>query len=79
MKEFYSTKEFAELLSVHPRTVVKLIKSKKIRAVNISRGTKPVYRILCKEYLRFIAEEFEKGEINRFIAEEFEKGEGFEN
>jgi excisionase family DNA binding protein len=57
VKEFYTTKEFAELLSVHPRTVIKLIHAKKIRAVNVSIGNKPVFRILCKEYLRFIAEE----------------------
>ena len=57
MKEFYTTQEFAELLSVHPRTVTKLIHAKKINAVNISLGKKPIYRILCKDYLRFIAEE----------------------
>ena len=60
MKEFYTTKEFAQLLSVHPRTVIRMIKSKKIRAVNSSSGTKPNYRILCTEYLRFIAEEYTK-------------------
>lgn len=57
MKEFYTTREFAELLSVHPKTVINLIHAKKIRAVNVSIGKKPVYRILCKEYLRFISEE----------------------
>ena len=60
MKEFYTTKEFAELLSVHPRTVIRMIKAKKIRAVNASIGDKPNYRILCNEYLRFIAEEYTK-------------------
>ncbi len=57
MREFFTSKDFAELLNVHPRTVYKLIKAKKIRAINISIGKKPIYRILCKEYLRFIAEE----------------------
>jgi len=56
MKEFYTTKEFAELLSIHPRSVIKLIQANKVRALNISLGEKPVYRILCKEYLRFISE-----------------------
>lgn len=60
MKEFYTTKEFAELLSVHPRTVIRLIKEKRIRAVNAGIGKKPIYRILCNEYLRFVAEEYSK-------------------
>ena len=59
-KEFYTTSEFAKLLSVHPRTVVRLIKAKKIRAVNAGLGKKPCYRILCQEYLRFVAEEYTK-------------------
>ena len=59
MKEFYTTKEFAELLSVDFRQVIKLIKAGKIRAINVSLGKNPHYRILCKEYLRFIAEQYE--------------------
>ena len=60
MKEFYTTSEFAEFLSVDKRTVIKLIKAGKLNAVNISSGNKPSYRILCKEYLRFISEENNK-------------------
>lgn len=57
MKEFYTTKEFAELLSINFRQVVKLIHDGKIRAINVGIGKRPTYRILCKEYLRFIAEQ----------------------
>lgn len=59
-KEFYTTKEFAEILGISFRQVIKLIKAKKIRAINISLSDKPIYRILCKEYLRFVAEQFEE-------------------
>lgn len=59
-KEFYTTKEFAQLLGVHFRQVIKLIKARRIRAVDVSLGNKPSYRILCTEYLRFVSEEFEK-------------------
>lgn len=60
MKEYYTTREFAELLSIHPRTVVKLIHARRLNAINISSGKRAVYRILEKEYLRFTAEEEEK-------------------
>lgn len=60
MKEFYTTQEFAECMSITIRQVHRLIHSNRIRAINISTGPRPIYRILCKEYLRFIAEEYTK-------------------
>ena len=60
MTEFYTTQEFAELLSIHRRTVVNLIHAKKINAVNISVGLKPTYRIYKHELERFMAENYTK-------------------
>lgn len=59
-KEFYTVKEFAALLSVHFRQVLALIHAGRIKAINVSLGSKPSYRILCKEYLRFVADEYTK-------------------
>lgn len=59
-KEFYTTKEFAVLINATFRHVLSMIKHNKIRAVNISIGERPVYRILKSEYLRFIAEQLEE-------------------
>jgi excisionase family DNA binding protein len=67
MKEFYTTQEFAKLMNISFRQVHKLIHSGKIRAINISTGARPSYRILCQEYLRFVAEEYtkqDKGQIS---------------
>lgn len=63
MKEFYTTKEFAKLMAISLRQVHKLIHNGMIRAVNVSIGPRPTYRILCKEYLRFIAEQYTKQNI----------------
>ena len=60
--KFYTIKEVAEILKVPERLVKRMIKSKKIRALNISAGggIRPNWRIYEKEMDRFISEEYER-------------------
>lgn len=62
MDKYYSPKELAKMLSVSHRTVLKLIKSGKLRALNVGAGERPIYKILDGEYQRFIREEYLKYE-----------------
>lgn len=51
-KEFYSIKEFAIILDVHPNTIRKCIKSGRISAVKVGNRFRPVYRIARSEINR---------------------------
>lgn len=44
-KEYYTPQEAAELLSTHKQTILRLINSGDLKAVNIGAGSKPYYRI----------------------------------
>jgi len=45
MEQQYTPEEVAKLLKVHKQTVYRYIKSGKLKASNISMGTKKYYRI----------------------------------
>ena len=51
-KTYYSIKEFAELLGVHPNTIRNSIKSGRISAFRIGSGPKSSYRIPANEISR---------------------------
>ena len=44
-KDFYSVKEFAERMDIHPNTVYKAIKSGHISAFRVGSGPKSSFRI----------------------------------
>tara|TARA_R110002126_G_scaffold100368_2_gene231868 strand:+ start:519 stop:737 length:219 start_codon:yes stop_codon:yes gene_type:complete len=62
MDKFYTTKEFAEILSVSSRTVLNMINTGKIRAVIVGGEAKSrkTYRIYSKELDRFMAENYQR-------------------
>ncbi len=45
LKEFYTPKDAAEMLSVNKLTILRLIKGGKIQATNMGTGRRMVYRI----------------------------------
>lgn len=49
---FFSIKEFANLLRIHPNTVRNSIKSGKIQAFKVGFGKRSVYRIPASEINR---------------------------
>ena len=51
-KEFYSIKEFAYILDVHPNTIRRAIKSGRISALRIGNQFRPIYRIARSEISR---------------------------
>ena len=50
--KFYSIKEFALKLGVHPNTIRRAIKSKRISAIRMGTPKKPMYRIPYNEIAR---------------------------
>jgi excisionase family DNA binding protein len=52
-KEYYSTKEVAEILGINRKTLLSLIKSNKIVATNIAVGSRALYRISREELDKF--------------------------
>ena len=60
MDKFYTIKEVANILSVSPRTVRNMIKTGRIRGVDVSGIVSITYRILDKELDRFVAVNYEK-------------------
>ena len=60
MDKFFTPKQLAEVLNVHSRTVINLIKGGKIKAVAIGGIKRTTYRIYEKELDRFMAENYEK-------------------
>jgi hypothetical protein len=49
---FYTVKEFAERIKVHPSTVLKGIKSGRFQAFKIGQGARSDYRICASEERR---------------------------
>lgn len=64
MKEFYSPKEAAEMLSVNRKTILTLINSGRLKATNIAVGTRALYRISRSELENFINQNKEYGTGN---------------
>lgn len=50
--KFYSIKEFANKLGVHPNTIRNAIKKKRINAFKIGSEKRPIYRIPYNEIAR---------------------------
>lgn len=65
MDKFYSVKEFAEILKVHPNKIRKMIKDKRLHPINTGSLEKPNYRIPDTDLLRLLSESFneEKDEL----------------
>jgi len=51
-KAYYTTKEFANMISVHENTVYRLIKKGRLNAFRIGGGLKSGYRIPASEISR---------------------------
>jgi len=64
MKEYYSPKEAAEILSVNRKTILTLINSGKIVATNIAVGSRALYRISKQELNNFINKNQDYGQRN---------------
>ena len=60
MEKCYTVFEISKILSVRERVVLNLIESARLKAIDISRGDKPVWRIHDTSFLQFITEEYEK-------------------
>lgn len=59
----YSVKEAARILDVHPRTIYRLIKIGKLKAINISLGDKNIWKIHDTAIQQFIVESYVKQEL----------------
>ena len=60
MDKFYTPQEVAKSLNVSSRTILNLIRDKKIKAVIVGGTKRITYRIYEKELDRFMAENYEK-------------------
>ena len=54
--KYYTVSELAKLLKVDNRTILKLINTKKLKAINLGTGERSHWRIFEGQYLNFIAE-----------------------
>ena len=59
--EYYSTKQVAELLSVHPMTVTKWIQSGKLESIKIGTGVRGARRIPASAIDKLINGDNEQG------------------
>jgi excisionase family DNA binding protein len=53
-KDYYSTKEVAEKLSLNKQTILSLINTGKLKAANVAVGKRAIYRITQEELNKFI-------------------------
>ena len=60
--EYLTPSEVARLLKVSSRTVINMIHSQKLKALEVAGKKRMSYRILLSELDRFIAKEYEKYE-----------------
>jgi excisionase family DNA binding protein len=65
-EKYFSIKEFALKLNVHPNTIRRAIKSAKISALKIGSGKRSVYRIAYSEIGRMAKFDLEEY-INKII------------
>lgn len=59
LDKFFTVKEFAKLLRVHPNTIYKMIKDRRIHPVNTGGEKRPVYKIPEDDLFRLRAETFD--------------------
>ena len=64
MEKFYSVRQLAEILDVHPNTVRKMIKQNRLHPINIGSEKKPTYKIPAADLLRLEAESFKENADN---------------
>ena len=62
--QYLTPTEVSRILKVSPRTVIKMIHEKKIKALDITGIKRKSYRILSGELDRFCAFEYQKYEKN---------------
>ena len=62
MDEFYTVKELALIFKVQPRTINRMIESKRLKGIKIGCGTgrRSEWRVLKKDLDRFIPEEYDR-------------------
>jgi excisionase family DNA binding protein len=58
MNVFFTVKEFADILRIHPRTVLRMIKKGRIHPINVGSIERPQYSIPEEDLLRLRAESF---------------------
>lgn len=63
MSKFYTVKEFADLLRIHPNQVRKMIKKKRLNPINTATKKQPRYSIPEDDLLRLMSESFENSEV----------------
>lgn len=69
ISDFYSIKEFANKLGVHPNTIRRMIKSKRIEPIILNKGKRKSYRISYSEIGRmakFDLDEYIKKKLKPF-------------
>ena len=57
--KFYTVAEIAKALKVNTRTVLSLIKNKKLSAINVGTEKRAYWRIFEGQYRKFLAEHYE--------------------
>lgn len=57
---YYTPKELARILKVNVRTIAKMIKNKRIIAVNCGTEKRALWRVSDGDLQRFMAENYEK-------------------
>ncbi len=62
LQKFYTVKELADILRVHPQTVLRLIKDKRLHPINVGSIKRAKYAIPEDDLLRLRAESFETGD-----------------
>lgn len=60
LEKFYTVREFAGILRVHPNTVRKMIKDGRLHPINTGSDVKPTYRIPDADLLRLSSEYFKE-------------------
>jgi excisionase family DNA binding protein len=56
--KFYTTYDLAKIMKVNYRTILTLIKTGKISAVNLGTSKRPLWRIYEGQYRKFLAENY---------------------
>jgi len=58
---YYTPSELAKILRVNPRTIVSLIRSGKLEALDVGTGKRSHWRIYEGQYRKFLASSYNSG------------------